>query len=130
MFDDPKQELKRIEKALLEQMEDKDWLERELADIQHIMKLDHTNGYGVKNTSRKPQPKPAQNAPAAPARPAKNPSVGNTDRVDVDLSSYSDEVMEEPVEKKEKSLLGLVILVLLELVGIGAVGIYWLLMLS
>ena len=127
MFDDPKQELKRIEKALLEQMEDKDWLERELADIQHIMKLDHTNGYGVKNTSRKPQPKPVQNAPAAPARPAKSPSVGNTDRVDVDLSSYSDELMEAPVEKKEKSLRGLVILVLVELLGIAGIGVYWLL---
>ena len=130
MFDDPKQELKRIEKALLEQMEDKDWLERELADIRDIMSIDHTNGYGVKNTSRKPQPKPVQNAPAAPARPAKSPSVGNTDRVDVDLSSYSDELMEAPVEKKEKSLLCLAICVLVELVGIAAIGIYWLMQLS
>ena len=52
--------------------------------------------------------------------------VRNRDRFDRDLEEYSDQVHDEP---REKGVRGLVILACLELLGIAAVIVYWLLFL-
>ena len=94
MFDDPNQELERLERQLREE-EAEEWLDRELAEARRLLDED---------------------APECAA--------ANTDRVDVDLESYSD-ALEQPDAPKEKGIRGLVILACLETAAIVAVILYW-----
>ncbi len=52
--------------------------------------------------------------------------ASNTDRVDVDLDSYSDAILDPLPERKGRSLTGLKVIIALELLGIAAIGVYWL----
>ncbi len=53
-------------------------------------------------------------------------NVSNRDRLDVDLECYSDSILEDEPETAGRSLRGLKLLIALELLGIAAIGVYWL----
>lgn len=110
MFDDPKQDLKRMEQELLSQ-EDDGWLDRELADARRLL------------DEEEPDEDEAFFRDFSETCPG---AVTNNDRVDVDLDAYSDELLDAPPVKREKGIRGLLILIVLELLGIAAIGVYWL----
>lgn len=117
MFDDPKRDLKRMEAELLAQ-EDESWLDRELAEARRLLDRD----YEEEDAPEESEP---ESAPAVRI----GTGAANTDRVDVDLDAYSDELLDAPPVKKEKGVRGLVILIVLELLGIAGLGAYWLMQL-
>ena len=104
MFDDPKQELKHLEEQLLEG-EDSQWLHT-LEEARQLLEQEDSQ--------------------AMPPLPEFH--GGNTDRVDVDLERYSDEIHDAPLPKK-KGTRGLLIFIGLELLGILGILGYWALML-
>ena len=111
MFDDPKEELRRLQQRLLaeedreEPESDEDWLEdapcdEEEEEPEEPPVRNYANGYG---------------------------KARNRDRADLDLEDYSEEVYHAP---REKGVGGLVALACLELLGIAALAFYWFLMLK
>ena len=138
MFDNPNEELKRLEKELLAQ-EEEDWLEKELREAKALINMedekpdvDATQVFKAPAQAQtRPQTQTQTQAGVQPRNYANNYGAAqaaprNTDKTDVNLEEYSDEVYEEP---KEKSSRGLVILACLETLGIVAVVLYWLLFL-
>ncbi len=109
MFDDPKRELQELEKKLLEQ--DDRWLDRQLSEARSLLQEENEE----EDLFRKF---------------GDSPAVRNTDRSDVELDSYSDALLEEPEGKRERGVRGLLVLIALELLGIAAIGVYWLVQLS
>jgi len=71
----------------------------------------------------KKQLKQMEDALQEDSEPARQVSVRNNDRLDVDLDAFSEEVTQPPKEKKNT---GLVILALLEAAAIAAIIAYWL----
>lgn len=127
MFDDPKEELRRLQQRLLEEEEweapgsDEDWL----ADAHALLgddpdetdeDMDLTRVYGSFDW-QEPEVRNFANGYG---------KVRNRDRADLDMEDYSEEVYRAP---REKGVWGLVILACLELLGIGALAAYWLLVL-
>lgn len=106
MFDDPKKELKALEKQLLE---DEAWFEKELDSAKRM--IGQVPQKSLQATApRTPQaPKPAVKAvPASNAAPAKQKD-------------------EKAAQPKKKGIRGLVILASLESLGILGLIVYWLL---
>ena len=136
MFDDPRKELRRLEEQLLAEEapqppapEEDVWLDDELEEARRLLGdelsgdeeddppvyRNYANGYGSHP--------PVRNYANGYGQPGR---VRNRDRFDRDLEEYSDQVHDEP---REKGVRGLVILACLELLGIAAVIVYWLLFL-
>lgn len=137
MFDNPQEELRRLQNRLLEEEENReapeeteeqmevespafeeDWLE----DARRFLEeepaaarpgFDETRVYA---TGEDAEPRIRNYANGYG-------KVQNRDRADLDLEEYSDRVYEAP---REKGLWGLVILACLETLGIVAVVAYWL----
>ena len=128
IFDDPKKELNRLQRQLLEEdapeqeaafieeyLDEEDWLDEEIAEAKALLGYEeeedgipvrnYANGYG-RNLSR-----PVSQS----SRPAYRGHVND----------YEEEIPEEP----EENLRGLVILACLLALGIVAVAAYWVVLL-
>ena len=135
MFDDPKEELKRLEQKLLAEEEkqmpsqgEEDWFEKELREAKALI-----GDSGELNTTRV-----FKTPVASAAKPQQVPdqvrnyvnnygkTIRNTDKVDLNMNKFSDEVMEESKDKGVKVLL---IFTILETLGIVGLVAYWLLFL-
>lgn len=106
MFDDPRKELRRLERQLLD--EEDDWLDDALEEAHRLI--------GDDEPEDEPLPPPVRGAVRS----------RNTDSRDVDLEEYSD-LVHNPPKKKGIRIPALVLC--LELLGIAAVAAYWLLFL-
>lgn len=112
MFDNPKKELQRLEKKLLEaDMSDEEFEEfySEIYDEFGPGDEDLTKDLPVRNYS---------NNYGRPAKPAPKKPQPNT---------YTDSSRAMAPVKKEKGIRGLVILICFEIFGIAAVALWWIL---
>ena len=108
MFDNPKKELAKLEKQLLE---DEEWFQRELDSAKRMI------GQAPEKTRQTSAPRTVQ---ASPAR-----STGS-----VKTTPQPQAVKEKaPVRRKKKSAKGLLILLCAEILGILGLAAYWLLVL-
>ena len=130
MFDDPRKELRRLEEQLLAEEdpepqppEEDFWLDDELEEARRL--LGDETPDDEEEEDEDPEPMVYRNFANGYGRRQSAP-VRNRDRFDRDLEEYSDQVHDEP---REKGVRGLVILACLELLGIAAVIVYWLLFL-
>ena len=130
MFDDPRKELRRLEEQLLAEEdpgpdvpEDALWLDDELEEARRLLGDEMPDD--EEEEDEDPEPMVYRNFANGYGRRQSVP-VRNRDRFDRDLEEYSDQVHDEP---REKGVRGLVILACLELLGIAAVIVYWLLFL-
>ena len=117
MFDDPKEELRRLQQRLLEEEDreepdpDEDWL----ADAQEFLGDDPDD-----EEEEEPEEPPVRNYANGYGR------ARNRDRADLELEDYSEEVYRGP---RKKGTGCLVTLLCLELLGIAALAAYWYLVL-
>lgn len=121
MFDDPKKELKRLEKQLLEE-EDGSWLDNELSEAKAMLGDD-----------RQQDPDATRVYRDLGALPVRNYANGYGQAQDVEYDEYGDGDYVENSPKpapREKGVGGLILLALLELLGIVGIIGYWLLMIG
>ena len=119
MFDDPKQELEKLQAQLLEQ---EDWFERELDSAKRMIG---------------DMPAPKAKAAIQPEAPVRNYANGYGEKQDQpqirELKLAEEAPQPKPKaknkKKKEKSNRGLIILALLETLGILGLAAYWVLVL-
>ena len=130
MFDDPRKELRRLEEQLLAEEdpgpdvpEDTLRMDDELEEARRLLGAEMPEDEEAEDED--PEPMVYRNFANGYGRRQSVP-VRNRDRFDRDLEEYSDQVHDEP---REKGVRGLVILACLELLGIAAVIVYWLLFL-
>lgn len=126
MFDDPKEELRRLESRLLEEEEreepeetdsGEDWLAEAHRLLGEDAGADDEEAPGSIRVHGEPAVRNFANGYGR---------VRNTDRADLDMEEYSDQIYDAP---REKGLRGLIILACLETLGIVAVMAYWFLVL-
>lgn len=121
MFDDPKKELKRLEKQLLEE-EDASWLDHELSEAKAMLGDDRQQDLDVTRIYRDPV-----------TLPVRNYANGYGQSRDVEYDEYGDgDYTEAPprTASRQKGVGGLILLALLELLGIVGIIGYWLLMIG
>ena len=130
MFYDPRKELRRLEEQLLAEEdpgpdvpEDTLRMDDELEEARRLLGDEMPDD--EEEEDEDPEPMVYRNFANGYGRRQSVP-VRNRDRFDRDLEEYSDQVHDEP---REKGVRGLVILACLELLGIAAVIVYWLLFL-
>ncbi len=114
MFDDPQKELRRLERQLLAEEEPEDDWEDDLDEAHRLLG-------DAEPEEDLPEEFPLRNYANGYGR-----GVRNRDRGDVDLEEYSSQVYEPP---GKKGIGGLLLLLLLEIIGILAVVVYWILFL-
>lgn len=123
MFDDPKKELKRLEKQLLEE-EDGSWLDNELSEVKAMLGDSGQQDLDATRIYRDPGAVPVRNYAngygQVPAQSGEYDEYGD--------SAYAADPRE--VAPREKGVGGLVLLALLELLGIVGIIGYWLLMIG
>ena len=112
MFDNPKKELEKLEKQLLE---DEDWFQRELDSAKRMI------GQVPARPQRPSAPRTPQ-APGSAPRSAPERSPGSK-------SATQAVKAKAPVRKKKKSNKGLLITLCVEILGILGLGAYWMLVL-
>ena len=104
MYKDAREELKRLEEALLEEEEpQEEELQEETEEEDVTLLLEDIKGFLGEDEE------------------ATIPHVYNTDRTDTDLDSYSEEVH----SGQKQSLTGLVILAVALALGIVAIVVWW-----
>ena len=124
MFDDPKEELKKLEQQLLadeekqpQKTEEDDWFEKELQEVKTLI-----------GEPRRPATAQSGQVPNHVRNYANNygKSVRGSGPVDFSKSTFKDEVLEKP---KNTSIKVLTIIAILETLGILGLAAYWLLVL-
>lgn len=143
MFDNPQEELRRLQSRLLEEEdrkepeESEEWMEAVemdppvleedwLADARRMLEEEPAMERGAEFDKTRVYPGVEDAEPRIRNYANGYGKIQNRDRADLNLEEYSDRVYEAP---REKGLRGLVILACLETLGIVAVVAYWFLVL-
>ena len=123
MFDDPREELKKLEQQLLAgedqqtQNREEDWFEKELQEAKALI-----------GEPRRPAAPQSKQVPQDVRNYANNygKSVRGSGTVNLSKDTFKDEVLEKP---KNTSIKVLTVIAILEALGILGLAAYWLLVL-